>query len=101
VGVHSLTLSHILGSMKCDSLARTCTSPCLGHEPKAKVATIRITEKCKQTNVYVALRVIKQVINKKVEVYYERILKLANYLNHKVDNNLFMTLFQAGLVPNL
>ncbi len=50
---------------------------------------------------YVALRVIKQVINKKVEVYYERILKLANYLNHKVDNNLFMTLFQAGLVPNL
>jgi hypothetical protein len=43
VGVHSLTLSHTLGSMKCDSwasfLTRTFASPCLGREPKAKVVT--------------------------------------------------------------
>jgi hypothetical protein len=42
-GVHSLTLSYIHESMKCDSwaslLARTFTSLCLGREPKAKVAT--------------------------------------------------------------
>jgi hypothetical protein len=43
VWVHSLTLSYTPGSMKCDSqaslLARTFVSPCLGHEPKVKVAT--------------------------------------------------------------
>ncbi len=42
-GVHSLTLSYILGSMKCDSraslLAHTFASPCLNHEPKARVTT--------------------------------------------------------------
>jgi hypothetical protein len=37
-----------------------------------------------QTNeqVYITLRMIKQGGNKKVEVYYDRILKLANYLQH-------------------
>jgi len=43
VGVHSLTLSYILGSMKCDSqaslLAHTFTSLYLNHKLKAKVAT--------------------------------------------------------------
>jgi hypothetical protein len=43
VGVHSLTFSYIPMSMKCDSwasfLALTFVSPCLGHEPKAKVTT--------------------------------------------------------------
>jgi len=42
VKVHSLTLSYILGRMRCDSwaslLARTFVTPCLGHEPKARVA---------------------------------------------------------------
>jgi len=42
VEVHSFTLSHTPGSMKCDSwaslLARTFASLCLGHEPKARVA---------------------------------------------------------------
>jgi len=37
------TLSYILGNMKCDSrvslLAYTFASPCLGCEPKARVAT--------------------------------------------------------------
>jgi len=43
VKFHSLTLSYIHGSMRCDSwasfLARTLVSPYFGHEPKAKVAT--------------------------------------------------------------
>jgi hypothetical protein len=42
-GVHSLTLSYTLRSMKCNSraslLARTFASPCLGHKPKARVTT--------------------------------------------------------------
>jgi len=43
VEVHSLTLSHTPKNMECDSwaslLACTFASPCLGHEPKARVAT--------------------------------------------------------------
>jgi hypothetical protein len=46
---HFPTFPHscIPRNMKCDSwvslLARTFTSPCLGHEPKARVATIFLT----------------------------------------------------------
>jgi hypothetical protein len=44
VVAHSLTLSHTPESMKCDSqpshLAHTFVSLCLGHEPKARVATL-------------------------------------------------------------
>ncbi len=44
VEVHSLTLSHIPRSIKCDSLhsqsAYTFASPCRGRKPKAKVVTI-------------------------------------------------------------
>jgi hypothetical protein len=43
--------------------------------------------------VYMALRIIKQTSNKKMEVYYERILKLANYLKHKTNGSLLMTFF--------
>jgi len=43
VRVQFLTLSYIFGSMRCDSwasfLAHNLASPCLGPEPKAKVAT--------------------------------------------------------------
>jgi hypothetical protein len=43
VSVHSLTLSYIPKNMRCDSwasfLAHTLVSPCLGREPKARVAT--------------------------------------------------------------
>jgi len=43
VEVHSLTLSHTPGNMKCDSrtslLAHTFANPCLGCEPKVRVAT--------------------------------------------------------------
>jgi hypothetical protein len=44
VRVHSLTLFCTLGSMKCDSrasfLACNLANPCLGREPKARVATM-------------------------------------------------------------
>jgi hypothetical protein len=44
VGVHSLTRSYTLESMKRDSqasfLARTFASPCLGREPKVRAVTI-------------------------------------------------------------
>ncbi len=43
--------------------------------------------------VYMALKVIKQGNNEKVEVYYERNLKLANCLQHKVNDNLLTTFF--------
>ncbi len=46
VGVHSLTLSYTLESMKCDSqasfLARTLTNPCFGHKPKVRVAIMEL-----------------------------------------------------------
>jgi hypothetical protein len=49
----SFTLSYLLGSMKCDSLAslltHTIASPYLGHEPKARIVTkivARIKTKC-------------------------------------------------------
>ncbi len=48
-----------------------------------------------------ALKVIKQTSDEKGEVYNEHILKLANYLHHKANNNLFTTFFQVGLVPYL
>jgi hypothetical protein len=49
-GVHSLTLSYIPESMKCESwasfLVYTLSSPCFGREPKMKVVT---TFKCVHT----------------------------------------------------
>lgn len=40
-----------------------------------------------------AFKVIKQGNDEKVEVYYEQIFKLTNYLQHKVDDNLLTTFF--------
>jgi TorA maturation chaperone TorD len=48
---------------------------------------------------YMALKVIKQGGHEKVEVYYECILKLANCLQHQVDDNLLTTFFRACLQP--
>jgi len=48
-----------------------------------------------------ALRAIKQGGDKKVEAYYERILKLANCLQHQANNNLLTTFFRARLQPYL
>ncbi len=56
-----------------------------------------------QTNeqVYMAFYVIKQGIIEKVEVYYKRILKLANCLQHKAKDNLLTIFYRVGLVPYL
>jgi hypothetical protein len=61
---------------------------------KLEVALCKHYQKV-QTNeqVYMVMRVIKQAMKEKVEIYYEHILKLENCLNHKVDDNLLMTFF--------
>jgi len=45
VKVYSLAPSYTPRNMRCDSLASflacTLTSPCLGHEPKAEVTTLK------------------------------------------------------------
>lgn len=75
--------------------------------PKCTFVKLKATfGKCYQKvqideQVYMALRVIKQAMNKKMEVYYEHILKLANCLNHKMNNSLLTTFFQIKLVPYL
>jgi hypothetical protein len=51
--------------------------------------------------VYKAFWVIKQGTIEKVKVYYERILKLVNYLQHKVDDSLLTIFFRAGLITYL
>jgi hypothetical protein len=43
--------------------------------------------------VYMALKSIEQGPYEKVEVYYEHILKLANSLQDKAKDSLFVTLF--------
>ncbi len=48
-----------------------------------------------------ALWMIKQGGNEKVEVYYECILKLANCLHHQANDNLLTIFFQVGLQPYL
>jgi hypothetical protein len=45
-----------------------------------------------------AFRIIMQGGDEKVEVYYEWILKLAIYFQHKPNDNLLTTFFRVGLV---
>jgi hypothetical protein len=42
---------------------------------------------------------MKQEKIEKVEVYYERSLKLANSLQHKTTNNFLIIVFKYGLQP--
>jgi hypothetical protein len=44
-----------------------------------------------------ALRMIKQGGDENVEIYFEHILKLTNYLHHKANNSLLTTFFEVGL----
>jgi hypothetical protein len=48
-----------------------------------------------------AFQIIKQGATKKVEVYYEWILKLVDCLQHKADDNLLIIFFKDSLVPYL
>jgi hypothetical protein len=40
---------------------------------------------------------MKQENNERVEVYYERLLKLANSLQHKTTNNFLIAVFKSRL----
>ncbi len=59
VDVHSLTLSHTPRNMKYESwasfLVRTFASPCFGREPRARVATHKISTK-RDDNYNITLR---------------------------------------------
>jgi hypothetical protein len=44
---------------------------------------------------------MKHEKNERVEVYYERLLKLVNSLQHKPTNNFLTTIFKFGLQPYL
>jgi hypothetical protein len=44
---------------------------------------------------------MKQENNEKVEVYYERLLKLANKLQHKITNSFLTIVFKYRLQPYL
>jgi len=44
-----------------------------------------------------ALQMIKQGGDEKVEIYYKCILKLMNYLQHQADDSLLTTFFQVEL----
>jgi hypothetical protein len=44
---------------------------------------------------------IQQQTTERVEVYYERLLKLANYLQVKTIDVFFTTIFKVGLLPYL
>jgi hypothetical protein len=51
--------------------------------------------------VYMALCVINEGITEKVEVYYKRILKLANCLQYKANDRLFTIIFRDSFIPYL
>jgi hypothetical protein len=69
---HSLhSWEHVIDS-RVSFLAWNITTPCLGHEPKARVAT-------------------------RMEVYYEHLVKLAKYLQVKAIVVFLTTIFKVGL----
>jgi hypothetical protein len=44
---------------------------------------------------------MKQEKNERLEVYYERLLKLANSFQHKTTDNFLIIVFRFGLQPYL
>jgi hypothetical protein len=51
--------------------------------------------------VYLQLKNMKQEKNERAEVYYERLLKLANSLKHKTTNSFLIIVFRSRLQPYL
>jgi hypothetical protein len=51
--------------------------------------------------VYLQLKNMKHEKNERMEVYYERLLKFTNNLQHKTTNNFLTTIFIFGLQPYL
>lgn len=54
-----------------------------------------------EEKLYMQLGNLQQQVNKRVEVYYECLLKLSNYLQVKATNVFFITIFRASLQPYL
>jgi hypothetical protein len=50
---------------------------------------------------YLQLKNMKHEKNERVEVYYERLLKSANILQHKTINSFLTTIFRYKLQPYL
>jgi hypothetical protein len=51
--------------------------------------------------VYLQLKNMKQEKNERLEVYYERLLKLTNSLQHRTINSFLTIIFRYGLQPYL
>ncbi len=51
--------------------------------------------------VYLKLKNMQHEKNERVEVYYERLLKLANSLQHTTTNNFLTIVFRSRLQPYL
>jgi hypothetical protein len=51
--------------------------------------------------IYLQLKNMKHEKNERVEVYYERLLKLADSLQHKTTNSFSTIVFKFGLQPYL
>jgi hypothetical protein len=49
--------------------------------------------------IYTQLKNMKHEENEKVEVYYERLLKLANSFQHKTTNSFLIIIFKFELQP--
>ncbi len=57
------------------------------------------TEKFRMMNKLHEVEKHEQEKNKKMEIYYDRLLKLANNLQHKTINSFFIIIFKSGLQP--
>ncbi len=79
----------------------------MGDYPNCTFAKLQLTL-CKQfitfqndEQVYLQLKSMKQKKNEKVEVYYERLLKLTNSLPHMTTYSFQTIIFRSGLQPYL
>ncbi len=79
----------------------------MGDYPNCTFAKLQLTL-CKQfitfdndEQVYLQLKSMKQEKNEKVEVYYERLLKLTNSLPHMTTYSFLTIIFRFGLQPYL
>jgi hypothetical protein len=57
------------------------------------------TEKFRMMNKLHVVEKHEQEKNKRMEIYYDRLLKLANNLQHKTINSFFIIIFKSGLQP--
>jgi hypothetical protein len=79
----------------------------MGDYPNCNFAKVRLVFNKKyrkvqsDEQVYLQLKNMKQKKNEKMEVYYERLLKLANSLQQKTAYSFLTTVFRFRLQPYL